>query len=68
MKKITLTFYTFNILAHFYSFSWQIKHLENVDVYIWSEKVYVFNTYLNVNNYGWSPNIMIIALPFSTTV
>ncbi len=54
-------FHTFNILAHsFLSFSWQIIHLKNVDMYIFwggeegSEKMYVLYTHLNVDNYGQS--------------
>ncbi len=54
----TLIPYTSNILAHFLSFSSQIIHLKNVDVYtFWgergSEKVYVLYTHLNVDNYRW---------------
>ncbi len=41
------------------SFSWQIVHLKNVDMYTFSEgmgteKVYVLYTHLNVDNYGQS--------------
>ncbi len=42
----------------YFSFSWQIIHLKNVDVYtFWGgaggvEKVYVLYTHLNVDNYG----------------
>ncbi len=53
--KIIFIPYTFNILAYFFSFSWQIIHLKNLDMYTFggeSEKVYVLYTYLNVDNYG----------------
>ncbi len=53
----TLIPYTFNILADFVSFSSQIIHLKNIDVYTFlggggSEKVYVLYTHLNVDNYA----------------
>ncbi len=50
--------YTFNILTHFLSFSWQIIHLKNVDGYtFWGEGGSVkvcFVHSINVDNYGWS--------------
>ncbi len=61
MEKMLIP-YTFNILAHILSFSWQIYHLKNVDMYtlgggggeggVASEKVHVLFIHLNVDNYG----------------
>ncbi len=44
-------------LTHLLSFSWQIFHLKNINVYTLcegsgSEKMYVLYTDLNVDNYG----------------
>ncbi len=53
-KKFIL--YTFNIFDNFFlSFSWQIIHFKNVDMYTFlgvggSEKVYGLYTHLNVDN------------------
>ncbi len=56
-----LSRYSFNILAHFWSFSWQSIKLKNVDAYTFSGgeglRKYVLYTHLNVDNYGLPLNV-----------